>query len=161
MRRRMIGAATAAGLALALAACGGGGPGAEDDGSRSGDQGDSGTAQEVEFSERVTRGAPEGIDWARGGEIDGEPVAGWIVEGESFAVVTWGSSSCPPVAAKLLIQGGDRIELGFENSPNEICTADMAPTTQEFDLPAGVSERPVTLVLRFEGGDGPLTFTLE
>lgn len=138
--RRITGGLLAAGLLLALAGC-------------------SGTP---DVAEEVYAGVPQGNDSAwENPDLDGAPIAGWIVPGERFAVVTWGSSGCPPVAAKLFTQGSNEIDLTFAPSPNEVCTADFAPTTHEFALPASITDRPVALVVHFEDSDETLTLTLD
>lgn len=74
----------------------------------------------------------------------------WIDRGETFAIVTWGSSSCPPVATALTVKGGDRISVTFEASPNDPCTADMAPTTHEFTLSNEMTVGPIVIEVGYE-----------
>jgi hypothetical protein len=81
--------------------------------------------------------------------FNGEPLALWA--GGGLAVVTFGSSSCPPVPTSISAPDPERIVVQFAPSPNEQCTADLAPTTHQFDLPDGVEAvGGVTAELRFE-----------
>lgn len=86
------------------------------------------------------------------------PVAAWGESGETFLVVTWGSSSCPAVANSMTTEGHDRISMVFKTSGGQVCTADMAPTTHEFELPPDLTGRPVTIGISYE--DWPETHTL-
>lgn len=91
---------------------------------------------------------------------DGSSVT-WIERGETFAVVTWGSSSCPPVATGLTAESEDHVVVTFGPSPNDPCTADMAPTTHEFALPDRATRTPVTVEIRHENWAEVDTQTLE
>ena len=55
----------------------------------------------------------------------------------------------------------DRVSVTFGPSPNDPCTADMAPTTHEFDLPAGVTSDTITVEIRFEEWPDVYTVTLD
>lgn len=158
MRRRMIGGAAVLGLLCTLAACSSGNSGS--DGSESGGETGGGFPEDVAVSAEVFRGVPENVDWIGDGIPDVGVLAGWVVEGETFAVVTWGSSSCPPVASHLTVESADRMALSFERSPNEMCTADYAPTTHELALPKSITDRPVTLIVDIEDAESTETFTL-
>ncbi len=98
----------------------------------------------------VRAGVPDGVDVD---PMNATTAVGWVDRGETFAIVTWGSSSCPPIATALTTEGEDRIAVTFEPSPNEVCTADMAPTTHEFDLPNDVTSVPVTVDISY-GNEG-------
>lgn len=106
------------------------------------------SSEPVAASETVTPGIPEGwedqIDQNRLGE---QILAGWVEDGKKFAVVTWGSSTCVPVADTIQVTGADSLELVFAPSPNKVCTMDMAPSTHTLELPAGVTERPIALTV--------------
>jgi hypothetical protein len=86
--------------------------------------------------------------------------AGWIVEGEIFAVVTWGSSSCPRAPVGLEAVAVDQLDLTFDAPSGVVCTADMAATTHTFDLPTVITERPITITVSYRDGDGTDTVTL-
>lgn len=85
----------------------------------------------------------------------------WLEEGVKFAVVTLGSSSCPPVATSLDRERDDQISLQFSPSPHDDCTADMAPTTHEFLMPSGVDQRPVELRIVYVDSDTEKVLTLD
>jgi hypothetical protein len=87
--------------------------------------------------------------------------AGWIVEGEIFAVVTWGSWSCPRAPVGLEAVGVDQLDLTFDAPSGAVCTADMAATTHTFDLPAVITERPITITVSYRDWDGTDTLTLD
>ncbi len=89
------------------------------------------------------------------------PVAAWGESGETFLIVTWGSSSCPAVANSVTADGEDRISMVFKTSGGEVCTADMAPTTHEFELPPAVTGRPVTIEISYEDWPEKDTLTLD
>ena len=51
----------------------------------------------------------------------------------SIAVVTWGSSSCPPTATAFDNDGGSLV-VSFSTSSQGVCTADLAATTHIFSV---------------------------
>lgn len=73
-----------------------------------------------------------------------EPQVVWEQQGSTFAVTTYGSSTCPAVATRL-VGKGNSVRVGFEPNPQKNCTADLAPTTHIFDLPIERSSAPVTV----------------
>lgn len=100
----------------------------------------------------VYSGLPDGTDTGAGFE---QTTAVWLDSGhERFAIVTWGSSSCPPIATELTASDAHAISVAFAQPTQEICTADMAATTHEFDLPAEVTQRPVAVEVTIQGYDG-------
>ncbi len=91
---------------------------------------------------------PEGIDTAKDldlvvtyGDARGEtdldayagpvvaeysPSAGWVDDGV-LAILTWGSSSCPPAVQDAAV-AGDEVMVTFVTPPaDQVCTMDMAP----------------------------------
>ncbi|MGJ9402704.1 hypothetical protein [Arthrobacter sp. KK5.5] len=84
--------------------------------------------------ERSQRGLPEGVT---GGEI-GEPAAVWTAYPELFAVVLYGSSSCPPEPATLDVAEPDKLIMTLKEASSGPCTADLAPTSYEFAAPDGL-----------------------
>lgn len=106
------------------------------------------TAPPETVSETVAAGVPDGwenrIDQNRLGE---QILTGWIEEGKTFAIVTWGSSSCVPVADSIEAKSEASLLVTFRASPNEVCTADMAPATHTFALPSDVTKRPIELTV--------------
>ncbi len=125
------------------------------------DQG-SAVTEPVPATEQVAPGVPEGwetqIDINRLGE---QILAGWVDEGESFAVVTWGSSTCVPTADTIQVTGSDSVTVVFAPSENEVCTADMAPSTHTLALPEGVTDRPVELTVTLSEFDRSESFELK
>lgn len=105
---------------LALTGCAGGGPG----------------------SDRTEQGIPDDWTGPAPDPLTGEPAAGWIDDDE-FAVITMGSGSCPPVPSEPEAVGDDGLRIEFGPSPNEVCTADMSPTTHVFRLPDELTGRPI------------------
>jgi hypothetical protein len=85
------------------------------------------------------------------------PLVAWADGGERLAVVTQGSSSCPSGPTDVAVVGDQelRLEIGSLFPGRDPCTADMATTTTEVDLPDGLSaDEPVTVRLRYaEGGE--------
>lgn len=64
--------------------------------------------------------------------------AAWLDAGRSVAVVTWGSSSCPPVAEGATAAGDGTVSVTLADSARTDCTRDMAPRATLVSLPAGV-----------------------
>ncbi|WP_144794756.1 hypothetical protein [Microbacterium paludicola] len=97
--------------------------------------------------------------------LDADPLSGpavtWLEEGETFAIVTWGSGSCPPVPTILSLEAMNRIAVTFAPSPDDPCTADMAPTTHEFELPDEITDVPVTVEIRYEDRPENVALILE
>lgn len=100
-------------------------------------------------------GVPDGIHLA---PTSDSPSGAWVERGESFALVTMGSSSCPVVATEVRATADDHVIVTFGRTPNDECTADIATTTHQFDLPEGVSEAPVTIDIAYE--DWPETHSV-
>jgi hypothetical protein len=89
------------------------------------------------------RGLPEGaagqsMPAAQGG-------AGWAPDEGLLYVVTFGSSSCPTLAAPQAT-GHDPLSVRLIEPTAEVCTADFAPTTTVVGVPDGVDDgRPVAV----------------
>lgn len=64
--------------------------------------------------------------------------AAWVDAGRAVAVVTWGSSSCPPVADGDASVSGATLTVALAESARTDCTRDMAPRATLVPLPAGV-----------------------
>lgn len=103
----------------------------------------------------VSRGAPHGLTLDT---LNGSPAAIWTERAKSFAVVTMGNSSCPVVATEVVAEGDDLVSVTFGSSPSNPCTADLAPTTHEFDPPASVAGDAISVEIRFE--DWPELYTI-
>lgn len=100
---------------------------------------------------------------AGGGETDYLPSAGWTDTDGQFALVTWGSSGCPPVVEDVAATGPTEITLTFKAPPaDQICTADMGPRGTLASVTGLESDVGVELVLAGDGFDGtrvPITGT--
>ncbi|WP_345801242.1 hypothetical protein AAIB33_17555 [Microbacterium sp. AZCO] len=63
-----------------------------------------------------------------GGETDYNPSAGWATVQGQFVILTWGSSSCPPVIQDVAATGPAEVTVTYETpAANQVCTMDMAP----------------------------------
>jgi hypothetical protein len=63
-----------------------------------------------------------------GGETDYLPSAGWTDVDGQFVMLTWGSSSCPPVLENTEVTSDTEITVTFATPPtDQVCTMDMAP----------------------------------
>jgi len=104
--RRITGALLAAVLAAAVTACG---PRTVAD------------ARYVGLPEGFEREILPGEEQLIAVEVDG-----------SLTVVTWGSSSCLPTAVEFSVSG-DLAEVVFDPPREDVCTADLGPTSHVFD----------------------------
>ena len=91
----------------------------------------------------------------------GMPVAGWVDKPRRFGVTLWGSSSCPAVPTRIEATGHDRVTISFEQAGEKACTADLAPTTHEFTVPAGADSIPLAVSLIDGRGKTMHTLVLE
>lgn len=108
-------------------------------------------------ADHVSSGLPSGSDFAEYDEWGNEPpilpgwitepVLGWLTDGETFAVVTWGSSTCVYVATSMEPDGEDRLNVHFTLPAYEVCTDDLTPLTHAFTLPEETTGRPVTVTV--------------
>ncbi|MET3810200.1 hypothetical protein [Arthrobacter sp. UYEF3] len=105
-------------------------------------------------------GAPPGATPAPRLKL-GTPVAGWVDRPRRFGVTLWGSSSCPAVPTRIEATAPDRVAIRLEASAQNPCTADLAPTTHEFSVPAGAGTLPLTITLVYAEGEGSTTLVLE
>jgi hypothetical protein len=99
----------------------------------------------------TTTGVPPGLD-AGDNLLNGLPLAVWL-DGDraTLAVVTFGSSSCPPVPTSIGRVDDTTLRISFVRSPDTPCTADLAATTHEFETPDGIADdAPATIELSFE-----------
>lgn len=69
--------------------------------------------------------------------VSSEVSAGWLDAGRGIAVVTVGSSSCPPVAADPVVEG-TTVTVDLVDVADGPCTRDMAPRATYVALPSGV-----------------------
>jgi hypothetical protein len=83
------------------------------------------------------------------------PPVVWADDGAHLAVTTSGSSSCPlgPTDAEVVGAQEVRVHVTFLFPDRDPCTADIAPTTTEIDVPEGISaDEPLTVVLDLGSG---------
>jgi len=63
-----------------------------------------------------------------GTETDYAPSAGWVGTDGTFALVTWGSSSCAPELQDLQVPSETEVAITFATpAADRVCTMDMAP----------------------------------
>ncbi|ALJ22002.1 hypothetical protein [Microbacterium sp. No. 7] len=81
--------------------------------------------------------------------------AAWLDGGRSVAVVTWGSSSCVPVAEDVKLEADGGVAVSLRPADAEVCTADYAPRATLVGLPAGASAGDaLNLVVTLEDARG-------
>ncbi|WP_309081022.1 hypothetical protein [Zhihengliuella sp.] len=96
-------------------------------------------------------GTPDGVELPVGDEA--LPVVVDVGDG-TVQVVTWGSSSCLPVATSFE-NDGDRLTVVFEEESDGPCTADFTGTTHTFsaDTVGGPVPDEARIVFAPEGGE--------
>ncbi|UYN84498.1 MAG: hypothetical protein KIT89_04735 [Microcella sp.] len=110
----------------------------------------------------TVRGLPAGVTLADDEQMGEQPVALWTDNRVTLTVVTWGSSSCPPIPTSLEVESAALMMLTFAPPAGEVCTADFAPTSHVFTTPDGISFGAMQLEITFEGrgGDESTTVTV-
>ena len=93
----------------------------------------------VNVAVETQTGTPDGFD-SSSNLLNGEPGAIWIRGRDGFAVVTYGSSSCPPIPTALEVVDENAMTVTFVRSANNPCSADLGATTSRFDTPEGIAE---------------------
>lgn len=102
------------------------------------------------------RGVPDDITLPDEALDRGEPLAYWGTDRATLRVITWGSSSCPPLVRSAVLASPTVIELVLVPGPGEVCTADFAPTTHVLVTPLGVdAAADVTLDVLLENDERP------
>lgn len=85
----------------------------------------------------------------------GVPTAGWSTAEGVFALLTWGSSGCPPVVQDALVSAPGEITVTLAESPaDRICTSDFAPRVTLGEVPGIESGTAYELVLQGDGLEG-------
>jgi hypothetical protein len=102
----------------------------------------------------TVRGVPAGVTLTDEEQSGEQPVAVWTDNRETLTVVTWGSSSCPPVPTALELEAAMQLNLRFGPPTEQVCTADFAPTSHVFTTPDGISFSAVQLSITFVGTGG-------
>lgn len=86
------------------------------------------------------------------GSFNDGPFVAWVEPGTTFAVVTYGSSSCPPTASAIQVTDAASVVVTFTPPRGSgPCTADLAPMTHEFAVPDGADERPLEVTVAWDG----------
>lgn len=93
-------------------------------------------------------GGPEEIDEEF--LVPGAPQAFYVSDGAGIAVVMWGSSTCPPVADRMVVdalQGeGNTVTVSVREDFDGPCTMDLAPYTSVFVTPTDIATfEPLTI----------------
>lgn len=99
-------------------------------------------------ADRSYAGLPEAGGVPPKVDVDTEPIAVWVEEGETFAVTTWGSSSCPAEPTSIETTDAGVVEILFDIDSDGPCTADLAPATSEFTVPDGAATSPLVITVR-------------
>jgi len=92
-----------------------------------------------------------------GGEdtfYNGDPLVEWTDHGKTFAVVLWGSGSCPVLATSLDVVSADKVTVTFDGPDDGLCTLDSSAFTHEFDVPNGANDLPLTVSVVRPAGPG-------
>ncbi len=131
-RRAVVAVFAATAVALALAGC----------------------ASASSIASETVRGVPSGVTLTDEEQSGEQPVAVWTDNRETLTVVTWGSSSCPPVPTALELEAAMQLNLRFGPPTEQVCTADFAPTSHVFTTPDGISFSAVQLEITFDGVNG-------
>jgi hypothetical protein len=79
-------------------------------------------------------GEPKGVD-APASSAGGASWAAWLDGGERFAIVLYGSSTCPPTVATVSATANDSITATLAPAPGGVCTHDFVPHTTVFATP--------------------------
>ena len=89
---------------------------------------------------------------ATGGQTDGKPSAGWFAP-DGIVLMTWGSSSCPPVVEK--VEGADHgATVTFQTDETRMCTRDLAPRLTLLGVTTPADTTGYTLTLKGDHLDG-------
>lgn len=122
----------------------------------------SGCSAPASIAAETVRGLPPGVSLTDDEQLGEQPVAIWTDNRVTLTVVTWGSSSCPPVPTSLEVESAPLMTLRFAAPTDQACTADFAPTSHVFTAPDGFSFGAVQLEITFEAraGDDPVVVTV-
>lgn len=111
-------------------------------------------SEPVSVAEKVERGFPDSLSEQEIAELpEFQPAVVWLDEPERFALITWGSSSCPAVVAAITVTASDAIELELAAPDEGPCTADLAATSHTLSMPPDVTAQSVIVTLVSPGAD--------
>jgi len=92
-------------------------------------------------------GEPKGVQ-APASSAGGAAWAAWLDGGDRFAIVLYGSSTCPPKVANVSATATDAITATLAPAPGGICTHDYVPHTTVFATPDRIAkDAEVSVVL--------------
>jgi hypothetical protein len=102
----------------------------------------------------VYSGAPDGMEVGpqidENDIVDFVPQAIWLTEGETFALVLYGSSGCPRTVESATMNDDREIQLAVSVPRGFACPLDIAPTTYELAVPDDYSSSATELRIHFE-----------
>jgi len=93
-------------------------------------------------------GAPHGVDEE---SLTGENQAFYVEDAGAIAVVLWGSSTCPPIGERMVVEEpageGNAVRVEVREIPgDQPCTRDLVPHTSVFVTPDDVTTtEPLTI----------------
>lgn len=93
-------------------------------------------------------GTPHGVDEAT---LTGETQAFYVDDAGAIAVVLWGSSTCPPIGERMVVEQpageGNAVRVDVRATPaDQPCTRDLVPHTSVFVTPSDVTTtEPLTV----------------
>lgn len=93
-------------------------------------------------------GGPSGIDDAA---LTGDSQAFYVADSGAIAVVLWGSSTCPPIGERMVVEqpaaDGNIVRVDVKAiAENQPCTRDLVPHTTVFPTPEEVTTtKPLTI----------------
>lgn len=93
-------------------------------------------------------GLPEHVDASA---VSGEPQAFYLENAGAIAVVLWGSSTCPPIGERMVVEepasAGNVVRVDVRAIPEDrACTRDLVPHTSVFVTPSDVTTTsPLTI----------------
>jgi hypothetical protein len=85
----------------------------------------------------------------------GVPTAGWTGTDGTFALLTWGSSTCTPTVQDAAVTAPGEITVNFVDPPDDqVCTADFGPRVTVAAVQGTEAETAYELVLHGDGFEG-------
>lgn len=108
---------------------------------------------QVVHGERTDSAELDALAEAPQGQTEYAPSAGWF-DDDSIALLTWGSSSCPPVVND--VQSTDAGATVTFQEIDGVCTMDLVPRLTPIVVPESRASGPFELTLSGGGLDGKL-----
>lgn len=84
------------------------------------------------------------------------PTAGWLNDGDQFAIVLGGSSSCPSYPVSMVVDDSRTLSIEIGQSGGPVCTADMKLRTHVLTTPAGLDPTGEITIRYSESGTAVL-----